>query len=209
MSLQTIGWGDTLCSTCRSRRPAGATLSSMHVALNTYPRRHIRAGMSPVTSSSSDMQGLACRTSHGSGATCSPWHVAPHTREARHGSGCSVARPLEQGDIHPLARRHSPYCMSCRARGWSDMPRPHRRRARVRLSLGTVSSGSQLAASIRSASATTAEARERKIRATAVVWSHNERGGRNRLSRRGCRARGDASASADRIELITLCLPLT
>ena len=51
----------------------------------------------------SDMQGVGCRSSRGSGATLSRWHVAPHAYEARHGSGCSFARPLEQGDIHPLA----------------------------------------------------------------------------------------------------------
>jgi uncharacterized protein (DUF885 family) len=45
----------------------------MSVALHSYVRRRIRAGMSPLTSSSSDIPELECRASRGSGATCSPW----------------------------------------------------------------------------------------------------------------------------------------
>jgi hypothetical protein len=105
MSLLMMGSSDTLRAPCRPGRPGGATLPSMHVTLHTCVRRRIRVGMSPFTSSSSDRQGLARCASGGSRATCSRGHVAPHACEARHRSGCSVAGPLEQGDIHRLACR--------------------------------------------------------------------------------------------------------
>ena len=105
MSLHTTASGDMLRSTCRPRRPGGATLLSIHVAWHTGARRRARASVSPFTSSSSDMQRVRCRASCGSGATCSRWYVAPHGPEGWHGSGCRIARPLRQGDIHPIACR--------------------------------------------------------------------------------------------------------
>jgi hypothetical protein len=55
-SLGTVAWGGMLHSPCRSGRLGRATLSSMHVAWHMCARRRARAGMSPATSSSSDMQ---------------------------------------------------------------------------------------------------------------------------------------------------------
>jgi hypothetical protein len=126
----------------------------MSVALHSYVRRRIRAGMSPFTSSSSDMPGLECRASRGSGATCSPWYVAPHELVERHARAGMSRLVRIRSDMLALvcrsacvrsatwiglqclwsarARRHSRSCWSRRARGSGDMPRPHGRRARER-----------------------------------------------------------------------------
>src|SRR5271170_5170958 len=103
MSLWILGSSDMLRLPCRLGKAGGATSFTNHVAPHRCVRRHSRSPMSPFTSSSSDMQGLGCRASHGSGATCCASCVAPHAWEVRHRSGGSVARPLWQGDIPPLA----------------------------------------------------------------------------------------------------------
>jgi hypothetical protein len=103
MSLRTIGWGDMLRSTCRSGRPARATLSSMRVALHTCVRRQIRTGMSPFTSSSSDMRGVERRPSRGSGATCEGWNVAPRADPERHARAGMSLRTRMKRDMDRVA----------------------------------------------------------------------------------------------------------
>ena len=103
MSLQTIGWGDTLGSTCRSGRPARATWSSMRVALHTFVRRRIRAGMSPFTSSSSDIRGVEGRASRASGATCKGWDVAPRADPERHARAGMSLRTRMKRDMDWVA----------------------------------------------------------------------------------------------------------
>ena len=107
----------------------------MSVALHAYVRRHIRLGMSPFTSSSSDMPGLECRTWRGSGATCSPWHVALHELVERHARAGMSRLAGIRSDMLGLACRPS-RARRATCQGWNVAPgEDPERHARLGMSL--------------------------------------------------------------------------